>query len=74
MTLQIVDTPEGPITDTTSPPKKTELTFPKCPHRDEPVDFTLGPGFIIEEERNSQNATYHRLEQRLDDEVQSQEA
>lgn len=49
-TQQIVDAPEDLITGTASPIKRKEPTFPKCPHRDEPVDFTLGPGFIIEEE------------------------
>jgi hypothetical protein len=37
-------------------PKRRIPTFPKCPHRDKPVDFELGPEFIIEEERSTQNA------------------
>ena len=37
-------------------PKRKILTFPKCPHRDKLVNFELGPGFIIEEERSTQNA------------------
>ena len=37
-------------------PKRRIPTFPKCPHRDKPVDFELGPEFIMEEELSTQNA------------------
>ena len=51
-----VDLLEDLTTRTPTLPKRKELTFPKCPHRDERVDFELGPGFIVEEERSTQNA------------------
>ena len=51
-----VDCPTTGTAAVITSPKRRVLTFPKCPHRDKPVDFELGPGFIIEEERSTQNA------------------
>jgi hypothetical protein len=53
------DPVDGPTTGTAAVstlPKRRVLTFPKCPHRDKPVDFEPGPGFIMEDERITQNA------------------
>jgi hypothetical protein len=53
------DPVDGPTTGTAAvvpSPKRKVLTFPKCPHRDKPVDFELGPEFIMEEELSTQNA------------------
>lgn len=43
-------------TNTTDAPKLRISVFPKCPKLNENVDFELGEGFIVDEERRVQNA------------------